>query len=328
MAGDTDTALVQADEDEQHRRFRDDVLSGLAQEQKTIPARYFYDLRGSELFEEITAAPEYYPTRSEIEILKTQCDAFRRDIGPGRGVVDFGAGSTAKTPLLLDCIDPVFYVPIDISGEFLRDSCEALQRRYPDMPIFPIEADFTRPVPMPSEVSGQELLGFFPGSTIGNLEPAGAVDLLRAMRSTLGDNALLLIGMDRIKDPDVLEAAYDDAGGVTAAFNRNLVTRMNRELGADIPEEAIRHRAIWNPDRARIEMHLEATREIRFEVAGERFTMREGETIHTENSHKYDERSAATLLIAGGWDPVRHYTDSGNRFMVVLAQAAPESVGP
>jgi len=309
-------------------QFRRDVLAGLSQEQKAIPARWFYDHRGSQLFEEITALPEYYPTRAEIEILASRCGDIAEAVGEGRAVIEFGAGSAAKTPLLLTCINPSAYVPVDISGEFLRESCEGLAQRYPDLPIHPVEADFTLPVDVPAAVGGSERLGFFPGSTIGNLVPDAAVDLLRAMRETLGDDSMLLIGMDRIKEQSVLTAAYNDAAGVTAAFNLNLAHRINRELDGTIQVEALCHHAIWNDDRTRIEMHLEAIRDIAFQICGRRFTMRAGETIHTENSHKYDERSATALLLAGGWEPVKQYRDDDNRFMVILAQASADRITP
>lgn len=308
--------------------FRHDVLTGLAQDQKVIPARWFYDHRGSELFEEITRLPEYYPTRTEIGILQGCAAEIAGEIGDGRAVIEFGAGSAAKTPLLLDRISPSAYVPVDISGEFLRESCDVLASRYPRLPIFPIEADFTLPVRLPAGIAGRERLGFFPGSTIGNLGPEGAVDLLRAMRTTLGEGGMLLIGMDRIKAPSVLRAAYNDEAGVTAAFNLNLAARINRELGGTIPIEALAHHAIWNDDLARIEMHLEAVRDIDFQIAGRNFAMGAGETIHTENSHKYDDRSATTLLLAGGWQPIRRYSDEARCFMVILAEAAAERIVP
>lgn len=309
-------------------QFRRDVLAGLSQEQKVVPARWFYDHRGSELFEEITRLPEYYPTRAEVEILASRCGDIAEAVGRGRAVIEFGAGSAAKTPLLLTCIEPSAYVPIDISGSFLRESCGILAQRYPELPIFPVEADFTLPVRVPAELRDHERLGFFPGSTIGNLAPQEAVDLLRAMRETLGDASLLLIGMDRIKTQAVLSAAYNDAAGVTAAFNLNLAQRINRELDGSIPVDALCHHAIWNDALARIEMHLEATRNIAFQVCGRRFTMRAGETIHTENSHKYDERSAATLLLAGGWEPLKTYRDGDSRFMVMLARASAARITP
>lgn len=304
-----------------HAQFRRDVLTGLSQSRKAIPARWFYDHRGSELFEEITDLPEYYPTRAEVSVLSARCDELAEAIGRGRVVVEFGAGSAAKTPLLLDCIAPAAYVPVDISGDFLRESCAVLAQRYPDLPIHPVEADFSRPANIPSELKEHARLGFFPGSTIGNMDPFAAVDLLRTMHATLGEGSLLLIGMDRIKARETLIAAYDDAAGVTAEFNRNLAVRINRELDGTIPLEALSHRAVWNEERARIEMHLEAARDIAFEVAGRRFTMQCGETIHTENSHKYDPHSAATLLYAGGWEPQRTWSDTDQNFMVIVARA-------
>jgi dimethylhistidine N-methyltransferase len=308
--------------DELHAAFLRDVIEGLSRPQKAVPPRWFYDHRGSELFEQITRLPEYYPTRTEIAILTDSGADFAERIGPGRAVVEFGAGSAAKTPLLLDRIAPPAYLPVDISGDFLRESCEALAKRYPALPILPVEADFTRPFEMPPDFGRLPLLGFFPGSTIGNFGPDEAVDLLRAMRATLGDDGQLLIGMDLIKDRAVLEAAYDDAAGVTAAFNLNLAERINRELAGTIPLDALRHRALWNEARARVEMHLEAARDIAFEVSGTRFAMRAGETIHTESSHKYDRRSATLLLLAGGWEPQAEYHDTDGRFMLVLADAA------
>lgn len=313
-------ALAAQATDTLHDQFRRDVLSGLSQSQKVIPARWFYDRRGSELFEQITALPEYYPTRTEIGILQDCCADVESRVGAGRAVVEFGAGSAAKTPLLLDHISPAAYVPIDISGDFLRDSCVTLQARYPDLPIVPIEADFTRPVELPPIAGDKSLLGFFPGSTIGNMQPAEAVDLLRSMRATLKDGAYLLIGMDLIKDRDVLIAAYDDASGVTAAFNLNVAARINRELGGSIPLDAFAHKAVWNESLARIEMHLEARRDLSFDVSDQHFTMAAGETIHTENSHKYSRESANLLLLAGGWQPVARYTDKTELFMVVLAR--------
>jgi len=302
--------------------FRKDVLHGFSLAQKAIPARWFYDRRGSELFEQITALPEYYPTRTEIEILRACAPDVARRAGAGRIVIEFGAGSATKTPLLLDSVDAHGYVPIDISGPFLRDSCKPLAQRYPALPIHPVEADFMDPVSLPVELPEDARLGFFPGSTIGNMEPQPAIDLLRAMRETLGDDGMLLIGMDRIKDPQILLDAYDDAAGVTAQFNLNLIHRINRELGGTIPVAAFRHKAVWNAGRARIEMYLEAERDVAFAVAGQPFSMHAGESIHTENSHKYDDVSADRMLRAGGWEPVARYGDDAALFMVILARAA------
>lgn len=302
-------------------QFRRDVLAGLSQRCKVVPARWFYDRRGSELFEAITGLPEYYPTRTEIGILESCLVDVAARVGRGRVVVEPGAGSATKTPLLIEAVSPSVYVPVDISGEYLRDSSAALQQRFRALPVLPVEADFTHPFALPARAGGAARLGFFPGSTIGNMEPAAATDLLRSLHHALGEDAMLLIGMDLIKDRDTLLAAYDDAQGVTAAFNLNLAERINRELGGTIPIAALTHRAVWNEPRARIEMHLEATRAIGFGVCGHYFSMAAGETIHTENSHKYSQESANLLLLAGGWDPIAHYRDPDDLFMVVLAQA-------
>ena len=321
MGAHSGIALVELDEDGVDRAFRADVLEGLAQEPKAVPARWFYDDAGSKLFEDITRLPEYYLTRAETEILTERCDDFRRLIAPGRVVVEFGSGSSVKTPLLLGCIEPAGYVPLDISGDFLRAAAGDLATKFPGLPVYPVEADFMKPVQLPHEVEGMPKLGFFPGSTIGNMVARTAVDLLRSMRTTLGGDSLLLVGMDLVKDDAVLEAAYDDKRGVTAAFNLNLARRINRELGGTIPIDKLRHVARWNDTYARIEMHLEAVEPIVFEVSGHPFTLARGETIHTENSHKFDRRSQYTLLLAGGWTPLERWLDSERRFSLVLAEA-------
>jgi dimethylhistidine N-methyltransferase len=328
MAIEQGLRIVDHDEDGVDTAFREDVLAGLAQRQKAIPARWFYDAAGSQLFETITTLPEYYPTKAETDILERHGADFAAAIGAGRAVVEFGSGSSAKTPLLLRAIDPAAYVPIDISGEFLRQSAAALSADFPGLPVFPVEADFTKPVDLPPQVADLPKVGFFPGSTIGNLVPPSAVDLLRSMRRTLGEGTMLLIGMDRLKDAGTLLAAYDDPGGVTAAFNLNLIERINRELGGDIPRAAFRHEARWNDPLGRIEMHLRASRDVSFSVAGHGFAMRAGETIHTENSHKYDLRSAAMLLLAAGWTPRAWHTDSAERFYVALAEATEPRSAP
>lgn len=324
--------LKQEPQDGEHSladpNFRADVLTGLGSQPRAIPARWFYDRRGSELFEAITDLPEYYPTRTETALLMQVGPQLGALAAPNAAVVEFGSGSSAKTPILLRAIDPAAYVPIDISGEFLRHSANALSQAFPGLPVHPVEADFLRPVPLPVQVSGLPKLGFFPGSTIGNMNAFHAVNLLRAMRDWLGDGARLLIGMDRVKSPDLLIPAYDDAQGVTAAFNLNLLERINRELAGTIPVDAFRHRAIWNADAARIEMHLEAQRDIAFTVDGRDFVMDAGETIHTENSHKYGQNGARMLLRAGGWTPIREWTDPQDWFALVLCEAQPLRMAP
>lgn len=301
--------------------FRRDILAGLARSPKATPPIWFYDRRGSELFEDITDLPEYYPTRTETALLAGHGDDFAAAIGPGRAVMEFGAGSARKTPHLLRAINPAAYVPIDISGDFLRASSAELASAFPGLPVLPLVGDFTGTLALPDAIDGLPRLGFFPGSTIGNSEPDTAVDLLRAMRRLLGDEAMLLIGMDRIKDRDRLIAAYDDEAGVTAAFNRNLLVRINRELEGDLPVEAFAHRAIWNDEKARMEMHLEATEPLHFHVAGQCFHMKAGETIHTESSHKYGARDERLLLRAGGWEPTTEWMDPDGLFALVLAKA-------
>jgi dimethylhistidine N-methyltransferase len=308
--------------------FRDDVLAGLAAPVRAIPARWLYDHRGSELFEAITRLPEYYLTRTETLLLERRCPEVARIAGPGQAVVEFGSGASVKIRILLAASSPSAYVPIDISGDFLRDAAASLGEDFPGLPVHPIEADFTRPIRLPEALEALPKLGFFPGSTIGNMIPATGVDLLRAMRRTVGTGAWLLIGFDRVKEPAELLRAYDDAAGVTAEFNLNLLTRINRELGGDVPVDAFCHRAIWNERLSRIEMHLQATRDIGFKVAGRHFTMSSGETLHTENSHKYGERDARLLLLAGGWTPVEEWTDEEARFALVLARAEPERSAP
>jgi len=308
--------------------FRADVLAGLAAPVPAVPARWLYDRRGSELFEQITQLPEYYPTRTETALLERHAGEIAAALDAGEAVVEFGSGSSTKTPILLRAVRPAAYVPIDISGDFLRESARALQSEFPDLPIHAVEADFTRSLALPAAVAGMPRLGFFPGSTIGNFVPRSAVDFLRAMKATLGEGSRLVIGMDRIKDVDVLRAAYDDAAGVTAQFNLNLLHRINAELDGDIPVDTFRHRAVWNDELSRIEMHLEAVRDVAFSVAGQRFAFRAGETIHTENSHKYGHRDSRLLLRAAGWGVVEEWIDERQWFSILLAEAEPPRFAP
>jgi dimethylhistidine N-methyltransferase len=306
--------LVQDQDDD----FADAVRAGLSQPQKLIPARFFYDHAGSELFEAITDLPEYYPTRAEVEILEQRAEAVAEAVGPGRAVIEFGSGSSLKTPLLLRAIAPAAYVPVDISAAFLQTSAAALANRFPGLPVLPVAADFTRPFRLPASIAGQPRLGFFPGSTLGNLAPMAAIDLLRSFAATLGAGSWLLIGLDLAKDRATLEAAYDDAAGVTAAFNLNLLHRINRELGGTIAVEDFQHRAVWNPDLGRIEMHLVALRDTQFRAAGGHFSLAAGEHIHTENSYKWTRPEARLMARASGWTPAMDWTDAGARFALHL----------
>lgn len=309
-------------------QFLSDVLAGLKGPRRAIPARWFYDERGSQLFDDITRLPEYYPTRTETALLQSSRDELAALIAPDATVIEFGAGSARKTPLLLEAIAPSAYVPIDISGDYLRMSADILQARFPALDVIPLEADFTGPVGLPPTLPGSQRLGFFPGSTIGNFVPRSSVDLLRHMRDILGEGAKLLIGFDRIKSDDVLIPAYDDASGVTAAFNLNLLDRINSELGGNIPVDAFVHDVRWNDMQSRIEMHLRCLRDISFQVAGVGFAMQAGESIHTENSHKYDLRGLRLLLRAGSWTPIADFSDPNQWFTLVLAEAAPLFAAP
>jgi dimethylhistidine N-methyltransferase len=314
--------------DPQTKAFRDDVLAGLSSPIPAIPARWLYDRRGSELFDEITRLPSYYPTRTETAIFHDIMPDVATRVPKGVAVVEFGAGSATKTPILLDAIAPSTYVPVDISGEYLEQSAADLQQRLPWLRVLPVVADFARPFSLPEEVAHLPKLGFFPGSTIGYFVPWSATDLLRQFRALLGPRAQLLIGMDRVKPVERLLAAYDDEEGVTAAFNLNLLTRINRELDGDIPLDAFRHETRWNDILSRIEMHLVATRDVDFSISGQRFHFAAGSSIHTENSHKYGPRGGRVLLLAGGWTPLAEWTDSDRDFAEILAVAEPERFAP
>ena len=307
--------------------FRTDVLTGLSASHRAIPARWLYDHIGSKLFEDITRLPEYYPSRTERAILCENATEIARLTGAGRAVVEFGSGSSAKTPLVLSAIAPSAYVPIDICEQFLNESAHELSLAFPSLLVQPVVADFTKPLELP-DLNDAPRLGFFPGSTIGNLVAPTAIDLLRTMADTLGQGAQLLVGIDRIKSEEVLVPAYADAQGVTAQFNLNLLHRINRELEGTVPVDAFRHEARWNDPEARIEMHLEAMRDVTFEVAGVAFRMRAGETIHTENSIKYGPRDARLLLRAGGWSPVAEWVDTESLFAVILAEVTPLRLAP
>jgi dimethylhistidine N-methyltransferase len=309
-------------------QFRRDVLAGLAAPIPAVPARWLYDHRGSELFDRITRLPTYYPTRLETLLLERIAPELSRRIPEGMAVVEFGAGSATKTPLLLEAIAPAAYVPVDISGDYLEESAAHVRRVRPQLTVEPIAADFARPFSLPEKVADLPKIGFFPGSTIGNFVPRSATDLLRHFRDLLGTGALFLIGMDAIKPVERLIAAYDDPDGVTAEFNLNLLERINRELDGTVPADAFRHQARWNDILSRIEMHLVATRDVEFTVCGQPFELREGESIHTENSHKYERRGARLLLLAGGWTPIAEWADADEDFLVVLAEAQPNRFAP
>lgn len=297
-------------------QFADDVLRGLARSQKTLPCTWLYDMRGSELFVEITGLEEYYPTRSEIGILKRVAPEIAAAIGPGATLVEFGSGSSHKTPLLLGALErPRAYVPLDISAEFLHESLKPLRAQFPTVRFEPIVADFSKPEDMRRLrkllPEGGQRVGFFPGSTIGNFTPPEATLFLRQAADVLGPGALMVIGVDSTSDAAVLVPAYDDARKVTADFNLNLLVRINRELGANFDLAGFRHEARFNHEHSRIEMHLVSTRAQEVVVLGRHFRFRAGETIHTENSYKYSEQKFAQLAAAAGWRETGRWMEDG-----------------
>ncbi len=298
--------------------FAEDMIAGLSKSPKATPPKWFYDAAGSALFGEITRLPEYYPTRTEMALLDAQGGDIAAAIGPGRTVVEYGSGSAAKAIALLEALDaPAGYLCVEIDPGAARATAQEVQAAFPDLPVRGVAGDFTH---LEGEVTAgsRPRLGFFPGSTVGNFPPEEAGPLLAAMREHLGPGGQLLLGADLIKDADVLEAAYDDAAGVTARFNLNLLERANRELGADFDMGAFEHRAVWNAEAARIEMHLVAQRAQSVTLDGQRFDFAAGETIHTESSYKFDETRLRALAQAGGWTISRLWTAPAFPFALAL----------
>ncbi len=297
--------------------FAQDVVTGLSAQPKWMSAKHFYDAEGSRLFERIMGLPEYYPTRSEMSVLREHAAAIADLIPDGAALVEFGSGSNAKIRLLLDAAPEIAaYVPVDISAEYLEEQAEELRRDFPDLDILPIAADFTKRFELPAKVRSRPRVGFFPGSTIGNFEPLAAVSFLRNAARILGRGAVMIIGVDLVKDKATLNAAYNDAEGVTAAFNLNLLTRINRELGADFDLDQFEHRAFYEPKRQRIEMHLVSRKQQKVAMNWKIFEFKRGETIHTENSYKYTPEGFAALARQAGWLERSLWTDSASNFSV------------
>lgn len=309
--------------DPQIEEFLQDVVSGLCQPQKEIPCKYFYDKRGSELFDRICELPEYYPTRTEMEIMRDSGAAMAEKAGPRRLVVEYGSGSSLKTRILLDHLEePAGYVPIDISGEHLNESVNALRQEYPGLEVHPICADYTSPIALPPDADNAPLV-FFPGSTIGNFTPDQAVDFLKRTADLVRPEGGALVGVDLKKDKDRLEQAYDDAQGVTAEFNRNVLHRMQRELDAELETDAFEHRAVYDEDHGRIEMHLVSLSDQDVRVAGEHtFRIEAGETIRTECSYKYAVEEFAELAQAADLQVEDVWTDDEQLFSVQYLGAA------
>ncbi len=314
---------MQVDNDSRTEEFLQDVVSGLRQPQKAIPCKYFYDKRGSELFDRICDLPEYYPTRTEMAIMRESGPAIAQKVGPNRLVVEYGSGSSLKTRILLDHLEePAGYVPIDISGEHLHESVNALREEYPDLDVHPICADYTSPIDLPAETDSRPLV-YFPGSTIGNFTPEEAIGFLKQTAELVHPDGGALFGVDLKKDKTRLEQAYDDAQGVTAEFNLNVLHRMQRELNAEIEAAAFEHRAVYNEHQGRIEMHLVSLSDQDLSVAGEHtFHLKAGETIRTECSYKYNVEEFAKLANAANLHVEDVWTDKDQLFSVQYLAAA------
>jgi dimethylhistidine N-methyltransferase len=296
--------------------FAADAVAGLSATPKKIPPKYFYDSAGSELFEKITELPEYYPTRTELGILRAHAGDIAATIPAGAALVEFGSGASTKTRIILAAAQISSYVPVDISGDFLAEQTAALKQEFPHIAMLPVAADFTKPFELPAAIQHRPRVGFFPGSTIGNFEPHEAAAFLKDAADILGHRSMLIVGVDLVKDAKVLQHAYNDSQRVTASFNLNLLTRMNRELGANFNVKNFEHHAFFNRERSRIEMHLASLKRQRVIVAGEGIDFRAGETIHTENSYKYSVDTFACMARGSGWTPTTVWTDESRYFSV------------
>jgi len=303
--------------------FRADVIAGLGAARKTLPAKWFYDARGSALFEAISALPEYYPTRQESALLEVIAPEIAAHIPAGATLVELGSGASRKTRLILDAAPQIeTYAPIDISESALSAAAAVIARDYPALIVTPRVGDFTAPRGFSGAVGGAPRVGFFPGSTIGNFAPDAAVGLMDRIRGLLGAGGVFIIGIDLAKDEATLTAAYNDAQGVTAAFNLNLLGRINRELGGTFDLSDFTHRAVWNELDGRVEMHLQARRSHHVQAAGRTFSLVRGETIHTENSYKYTEEGFADLAMRAGWRVAGRWTSPAPAFAVFLLKGA------
>jgi dimethylhistidine N-methyltransferase len=302
--------------DEQTSAFARDAIAGLSKQPKQLPPKYFYDAAGSDLFEQITRLPEYYPTRTELAILRERASEIGAMIPRGAAMIEFGAGAFTKARILLAAADVAAYVPVDISGEFLNAQARELRFDFRRIEVHPVTADFTAPFALPDALKAMPKVGFFPGSTLGNFEPHEASAFLRSARNILGSRATLLIGIDLEKNDKVLTAAYNDAAGVTARFNLNVLQRINRELGGNFDLSGFVHRAIYHRERHRIEMHLISRRAQTLHLLGRAFNFRAGETIHTENSYKYSVARFNAVAQGSGWTPQAMWTDADGLFSV------------
>ena len=299
------------------KAFLDDVFRGLERPQKELPCKYFYDEAGLRLFDAICGLDEYYPTRTETALLEAHRAEMAELIGPGVFLIEFGCGSLIKTRLLLDAlVRPVAFVPIDISDGHLTRSAATLAGEYQGLKVLPLAADFTRPIDLPEQARdfGAKRVGFFPGSTIGNFDHPSAVQFLRNVAAMTGKGGVLLIGVDLKKDEDILVRAYNDRAGVTAAFNLNLIERINRELDGDFDPRAFRHLALYNDEKGRIEMHLVSRKDQTVTIQNRAFRFQDGETIHTENSYKYHVEEFTALAAQARFSAVKTWVDGDGLF--------------
>jgi L-histidine Nalpha-methyltransferase len=298
--------------------FRDAVLAGLAREPKALPCKFFYDARGSALFEQICRLPEYYLTRTEIAILEEYGGAIAAHLGAHCRLVELGSGASRKVRILLAALEaPAAYVPVDISREHLREAASRLAADFPDLNVVAVCADYTRPFPLPPLPGPPgKRVGFFPGSTIGNFEPEAVVRFLAHCAELLGPQAEMLIGVDLKKDRAILERAYNDRAGLNAAFNLNLLMRVNRELGGDIDIDRFKHVALYNEAKGRMELYLASLADQTATIAGRRFRFAEGERIHTENSYKYAIPEFRALAAEARFRAVHTWTDQKALFSV------------
>jgi len=294
--------------------FREDVLAGLSLPQKALPPKYFYDARGSRLFEQICRLKEYYPTRSELALTRAHLAPIARFAGRGCVLIEYGSGEGRKSRLLIEALRPAAYVPVDISAAALGGAAARLRRRFPWLALHPVHGDFSLPLAIPAAAGRGRRVVYFPGSTIGNLTPAEALAFLRMTRAQVGAQGAMLVGVDLKKDANLLHAAYNDARGVTAAFNLNLLARINRELGGDFDLRRFRHYAFYNAAPGRIEMHLVALARQTARVGRSRFRFAAGETIHTENSYKYSVEEFRALARRAGFDGKRVWLDRRGLF--------------
>ncbi len=308
-------------------RFLQDVVDGLRSTPRRLHCKYFYDATGSRLFEQICELPEYYLTRAELEIMNQSAGEMSGWMGPEIRLIEFGSGSSVKTRILLDALeDPSVYIPVDISRRHLLAASSQLAADYPGVQVLPLVADYSEPLVLPeSPTSYRRTIAYFPGSTIGNMNDTEARGFLKAVRALVGEEGALLIGMDLVKDPAILKAAYDDAAGLTAAFNLNLLERMRRELGADLEPARFAHEVRYNADRQRIELYLRSKQTHKISVGGETVELAEGELIHTENCHKYTIRKARHLAAQSGFLCRATWLDAEDYFSVQYWQARPGS---